>query len=98
MISSVLLMHCHHHLATLSLLTLGMSFCGLQYSGALVAHLDVAPGCAGVTMGVVSALGASVYFVLPALIQMVLHVPTQVSPIRQVCYLGPVATGELCQT
>lgn len=75
------------------MLTLGLSFCGLQYSGALVAHLDVAPGCAGVTMGVVSALGASVYFVLPALIQMVLHVPTQVSPIHQMHYLGQVTRG-----
>lgn len=73
MVASVMLMDCHHHMAALSVVIIGLSCCGLQYSGALVSHLDLAPNHAAVTMGVISTLGASVYFVLPSFVRMILH-------------------------
>ena len=58
---------CTHLLGSLSVYVIGLSFCGVQYGGALVAHLDLASHQAAVIAGIVTAAGASAHFVVPSL-------------------------------
>ncbi len=36
-------LECHHSTAAITMLVIGQSFCGFQYSGHIVNHLDIAP-------------------------------------------------------
>jgi len=46
----------------ISFMTVGLAFCGFQYNGFLVNHLDLAPPFAGVLMGIGNALGTTARF------------------------------------
>jgi len=43
-------------------MTVGLSFCGFQYNGFLVNHLDLAPPFAGLLMGMGNAIGTTARF------------------------------------
>jgi len=46
----------------ISFMTVGLSFCGFQYNGFLVNHLDLAPPFAGLLMGMGNAIGTTARF------------------------------------
>lgn len=46
----------------ISFMTVGLSFCGFQYNGFLVNHLDLAPPFAGMLMGIGNAIGTTARF------------------------------------
>jgi len=46
----------------ISFMTVGLSFCGFQYNGFLVNHLDLAPPFAGLLMGIGNAIGTTARF------------------------------------
>jgi len=46
----------------ISFMTIGLSFCGFQYNGFLVNHLDLAPPFAGILMGIGNAVGTTARF------------------------------------
>ena len=50
------------------LLTLAVSLTGLQYSGFLVNHVDIAPPFAGILFGISNSMGSITGFVSPAVV------------------------------
>ncbi|KAK3094625.1 hypothetical protein FSP39_004159 [Pinctada imbricata] len=52
----------------IALLTLGVSITGLQYSGFLVNHVDIAPPYAGILFGISNSMGSITGFVSPAVV------------------------------
>lgn len=55
----------------IALLTLGVSFSALQYSGFLINHMDIAPAYAGILFGISNSCGAISGFVSPAVVGLI---------------------------
>jgi len=53
---------CTQWQGAISFMTVGLSFCGFQYNGFLVNHLDIAPRFAGILMGIANAIGSTASF------------------------------------
>ena len=70
MIAAVLFIDCRVYMGSVTILVLALSFLGAQYSGSLVAHLDLLPLHAGVLVGLVGSLAPAAYFAVPALMRL----------------------------
>lgn len=55
----------------IALLALGVSFSGLQYSGFLINHMDIAPAYAGILFGISNSAGATMGFISPAVVGLI---------------------------
>lgn len=55
----------------IALLALGVSLSGLQYSGFLINHMDIAPAYAGILFGISNAAGAITGFISPAVVGLI---------------------------
>jgi len=53
---------CTQYPGAISFMAIGLSFCGFQYNGFLVNHLDLAPPYAGILMGISNAVGTTARF------------------------------------
>ena len=71
MIAAMGFIDCTKWPATISFNTIGLAFCGFQYNGFLVNHLDIAPRYAGLLMGIANAIGSTAGFLVPPLLDIV---------------------------
>ena len=58
-------MDCKNPYLAVALLTLAVSLTGLQYSGFIVNHVDIAPPVAGILFGLSNSLAAITGFISP---------------------------------
>lgn len=81
MVAAMGFIDCSQWQGPISFITIGLSFCGFQYNGFLVNHLDIAPRYAGILMGIANAIGSTASFLVPYLHSIVKEV-TEVSQHR----------------
>ncbi|ELT88380.1 hypothetical protein CAPTEDRAFT_172198 [Capitella teleta] len=62
---------CTRWQAAVAVLALGLSFGGIQFSGFLVCHLDLAPKYAGVMIGIANTVGNLAQFAMPFLVAII---------------------------
>jgi hypothetical protein len=80
MIAATGFIDCSQWTGTISFMTIGLSFCGFQYNGFLVNHLDIAPPFAGILMGIANAIGSTASFWLPYFLNIIMST-SQVSQV-----------------
>lgn len=68
---------CKHPYMAVALLTLAVSLTGLQYSGFIVNHVDIAPPVAGILFGISNSLAAITGFISPLVTAAVTPMGTQ---------------------
>ncbi|XP_061194089.1 sialin-like [Saccostrea echinata] len=72
----------------IALLTLGVSLSGLQYSGFLINHMDIAPAFAGILFGITNAAGAITGFISPAVVGLITEENQSQSEWQVVFYIA----------
>eukprot|EP00105_Crassostrea_gigas_P039163 XP_019923311.1 PREDICTED: sialin [Crassostrea gigas] len=72
----------------IALLAIGVSFSGLQYSGFLINHMDIAPAYAGILFGISNSAGATMGFISPAVVGLITEKGQSIVEWRTVFYIG----------
>jgi len=65
---------CTQPALAISLLVLGVSLTGIQYSGWIVNHMDIAPMFAGILFGISNSVAAVTGFLSPVIVGIVTEV------------------------
>lgn len=62
---------CAQWKGAVAILVIAFSFCGFQFGGFLVNHLDIAPQYAGVLMGIANGIGTTASFIAPFIVDLI---------------------------
>lgn len=87
MVAAMGFIDCGQWQGPICLLSIGLSFCGFQYNGFLVNHLDLAPRYAGILMGIANAIGSTASFFVPFLFDVMSDVAQSVPEHWQTMFL-----------